>query len=228
MTNSDEYQNNTPFPHIVLDNFLDPSVLEKVLEEWPNDDEFSLKVCDTSVKYHLSESFKYGPNTKDLFDVLNSGVFLRQLEELTGIDNLIADPGLEGGGLHMIPQGGFLKMHADFNWHYSLNLMRKLNLLIYLNEDWNADWGGHLELMGPPDTMDTRVVVEPKFNRAVIFNTTSDSWHGHPYPLNTPDGVARKSLALYYYREEPPPEQRHSTLYRTDLETVEFKNNFYV
>ena len=41
-------------------------------------------------------------------------------------------------------------------------------------------------------------VVEPVFNRAVLFDTTQNSWHGFPQPITFPEGKMRKSFAVYY------------------------------
>jgi Rps23 Pro-64 3,4-dihydroxylase Tpa1-like proline 4-hydroxylase len=224
--NPREYQEANPFPHTVVDDFVEPKLLKRVLKEWPFEAHpaWYKKQAETSIKYSMNAFDAFGPNTQQLIIALNSQEFLSELERVTGIDGLLADPSLEGGGLHMIPRGGFLKMHADFNWHYTGNVMRKINLLLYLNEDWQKDWGGDLQLIGPPSVMDTNVLVAPQFNRCVVFNTTSDSWHGHPKPMTTPASVMRKSIALYYYRVEPAPEHKHSTIYREDLENAEFKN----
>lgn len=43
------------------------------------------------------------------------------------------------------------------------------------------------------------VTVEPVFNRAVIFATSDTSFHGHPEPMKLPEGVYRRSIAMYYY-----------------------------
>jgi len=231
ITDPKVYTQNTPFPSGVLDNFLQQDVVDAVLREWPEQEAFNTKAVGTSVKSSLSDSSKFGPETQKLFEVLNGVDFLKELERVTGIPNLIADPSLEGGGLHMITRGGFLKIHADFNWHLKMSKMRMINLLVYLNEDWNEEWGGHLELIGPPETLDTKVTIAPLNNRAVLFNTTSDSWHGHPEPLKCPENRQRKSIALYYYSaDEPQPEVAHYTLYREDLErpALEFENHYYL
>jgi Rps23 Pro-64 3,4-dihydroxylase Tpa1-like proline 4-hydroxylase len=131
---------------------------------------------------------------------------LRFLEDITGIAHLIPDPYLEGGGFHSIGAGGFLKIHADFNWHAKLNLHRRLNVLLYLNSKWSEDWGGDLELW---DQDMTRCVkkITPVINRLVIFSTTDSSFHGHPDPLMCPSDVIRKSIALYYYTAGRPEEE---------------------
>lgn len=118
--------------------------------------------------------------------------------------------------LHQTFGGGFLKIHADFNWHDKLKLDRRINVLIYLNKDWNDEYGGHLELW---DRAMTRCEVRelPVFNRMVVFNTTTHSFHGHPDPLDCPQEMTRKSIAMYYYTNGRPAHEKrgqHSTLYQ--------------
>lgn len=130
------------------------------------------------------------------------------VERATGISSLFRDPDMFGAGLHCIPRDGFLKMHVDFNkhpkgWH------RRVNMLIYLNERWEHEWGGHLQL-GLLDC----VKLVPIGGRCVIFETNNQSWHGHPNPLACPADVQRRSLAIYFYTEEPPAEEAHSTIYK--------------
>ena len=126
------------------------------------------------------------------------------LQKITGIEEtLIPDPYFEGGGFHEIKPGGFLKVHVDFHKNKKLQLSRRVNFLIYLNKDWEEEYGGHLELW-EKDMSQCVSKILPKFNRAAMFSTTGDSWHGHPDPLNCPEGKSRKSLALYYYTNGRP------------------------
>jgi Rps23 Pro-64 3,4-dihydroxylase Tpa1-like proline 4-hydroxylase len=134
--------------------------------------------------------------------------FLLWLEGLTNIKGLVPDPYLKGGGVHRIGRGGFLKMHTDFNFHNELRLYRRLNLLLYLNEDWQHVWDGGLYLGKGYEKY-----IEPEFNSMVIFETSETSWHGHPEPLRCPDGAHRDSIALYYYTAEGDAEKRMSTNY---------------
>ena len=58
--------------------------------------------------------------------------------------------------------------------------------------------------------------VAPLINRCVIFNTDAYSYHGHPEPLNTPNEITRKSIALYYYTASKKVYEdttAHSTMY---------------
>jgi Rps23 Pro-64 3,4-dihydroxylase Tpa1-like proline 4-hydroxylase len=137
---------------------------------------------------------------------------LKYLEELTGIDNLIGDELLMGGGLHKITSGGKLAIHKDYNVHPVKKMYRRLNLLIYLNKDWKREWEGNLELWDKDHTK-LEVSVEPLFNRAVIFTISEDSLHGHPVPLNTPENVSRNSIALYYFTEVNPSDNEHSVVF---------------
>jgi hypothetical protein len=124
------------------------------------------------------------------------------ISEVTGIPNLIADSGLEGGGLHQSGAGGFLNVHTDFSMHhYHKNWRRRVNLILYLNEGWQEAWGGAIELW---DSKMKHCVAKypPLFNQALIFNTDEKSFHGFPERLLCPSGVSRKSLALYYYTVE--------------------------
>jgi Rps23 Pro-64 3,4-dihydroxylase Tpa1-like proline 4-hydroxylase len=216
-TSSDAYRVADPFPHVVFDDFLDAELLRAVLAEFDAMDRSSWHYTQraTERKYSTEDFQHFGPNTRSVFTQLNAAVFLAFLENLTGITGLIPDPHLRGGGLHEIRRGGALGVHADFNFYSRLNLYRRLNLLIYLNENWQEDWGGDLELW---DRGGTRCVqrLSPIFNRAVIFDTSNFSYHGHPRPLQCPEERARKSLALYYYTVEAPAEDDrtpHTTLF---------------
>jgi hypothetical protein len=146
-------------------------------------------------------------------DALNSERFVRFLDELTGFEDLVPDPDMDGGGLHRSLAGGYLNVHADFTAHHKRPLWRRrVNLLLYLNRDWHEDWGGDLELWS---TDMARCVerVAPVDNRMLLFTTADDSYHGHPEPLRCPADVARQSLALYYFTVEAEPHVR-STHYR--------------
>jgi len=122
---------------------------------------------------------------------------------LFAIPGLVCDPELVGGGWHCIPRGGFLKTHVDFN-HLN-GYTRRLNLLLYLSPGWDRSWGGELRLCDR--------VIEPLFNRCVVFETSEKSWHGHPEPLTCPEGESRNSIALYYYTKGAEGAS-HCTVYR--------------
>ncbi|HIK15182.1 MAG TPA: 2OG-Fe(II) oxygenase [Leptolyngbyaceae cyanobacterium M33_DOE_097] len=214
------YANAQPFPHIVFENFLPEPVLEDVLEEFPKPEQIEWQSFKTAAEKKLaSRSEKQmGDATRFLLYQFNSSIFISFLEKLTGIEGIIPDPHFEGGGLHQIEPGGFLKMHVDFNRHRRLNLDRRLNLLLYLNKNWQEEYGGHLELWDKEITQCKERIL-PVFNRCVIFTTTDFTYHGHPEPLTCPEGWSRKSLALYYYTNGRPASElngvgKHSTIFQ--------------
>lgn len=215
----EEYAAAQPFPHIVIDNFLPESVLDEILEEFPKPKSIDWKKFENSAEKKLASKgeMQMGEKTRLLLYQLNSSTFINFLEKLTGIDGLIPDPHFVGGGLHQIERGGFLKMHVDFNKHGQLKLDRRLNLLIYLNKNWQEEYGGYLELWDSEMTRCEKKIL-PIFNRCVVFSTTDFSYHGHPEPLTCPEGQTRKSLALYYYSNGRPAheiaEEGHSTVFK--------------
>ena len=213
-----QYMSADPFAHIVIDNFLPDSILNEVLNEFPNPDEIQWKEFDNKSEKKLASvsEQQMGHATRFLLYQLNSSTFITFLEKLTGIDGIIPDPHFVGGGLHQIKPGGYLKIHADFNKNTRLKLDRRLNLLLYLNKDWSEGYGGHLELWDVKMKACQQKIL-PIFNRCVIFSTTDFSYHGHPNPLTCPDNRTRKSLALYYYSNGRPSEEvgsPHTTIFR--------------
>lgn len=197
------YRDAAPFPHIVMDDFLDAEVLRQVLTEFPDSANHSCFHRDQErLKYQFRPDQCEGLATRMLFAELNSRAFLAFLSELTGIQGLIPDPYHAGAGLHEIKRGGHLSIHADFPRHDVMKLDRRLNLLIYLNEDWEDDYGGALELWDR-DMKAAQQKILPVLGRAVIFNTARDTFHGHPDPLLCPPDRSRRSIATYYYTAAP-------------------------
>ena len=206
----DQYVTNKPFPNIYVDDFFNPDVLKEILNEFPD---LGSKKDDihyenpNEIKYASKGEHRFSDTIKTFMRFLNSQPFLEFLQELSGIkETLIPDPYFEGGGCHQIKKGGYLKLHVDFHKHKSMNLDRRLNVLVYLNEDWKEEYGGHFELW-EKDMSKAVVKIAPIFNRMAIFSTTGDSWHGHPDPLNCPEDRSRKSLALYYYSNGRPDDE---------------------
>jgi Rps23 Pro-64 3,4-dihydroxylase Tpa1-like proline 4-hydroxylase len=213
---ADEYSRARPFPNVVLDDFADENDLDAMLEEFPTPPAGAEGEEHGRGKTGVDDELLLGPVTRQFIRELNSSFFLEFLESLTGIRGLIPDPHLVGGGLHQTTRGGFLRVHADFNWHERLLLDRRLNLILYLNRDWKENYGGHLELWTSDMSRCERRVL-PVFNRCVVFSTTDSSYHGHPDPLTCPDAITRKSIALYYYSNGRPAAEvspSHLTLFK--------------
>lgn len=211
----DQYTGNSPFPHIVIDNFLPRDFLNRMRSEFPKREDGRFSDAHSKLKTGYQLEKIESPFISSAIEALNSSQFIEFLEEMTGIKGLIADPHQMGGGLHETARGGHLSIHADFNMHPRLKAHRRMNLILFLNEDWKEEYGGALELW-KTDMSACEKSVLPVIGRAVVFNTTSDSYHGHPDPLTCPDDVFRRSLALYYYTvpEKAQEMESHSTLFQ--------------
>ena len=209
------YQSAKPFPHMVFDNFLTPEAAAAAIAEFPDlhEHEWNAYLHTNERKFSNTEPETWGPTLQAILAELNSPRFVSFVSTLIGIDGLIPDPSLEGGGLHQSTRGGYLNMHADFTVHpHNRHWQRRANILVYLNEDWKPEYGGDLELWST-DMKQCVEKVSPIANRVLIFTTNEDSFHGHPIPMTCPEGVFRRSLALYYFSEEDDPVVR-STEYR--------------
>lgn len=197
---ADAYAAGDPFPHIAIDDFLPAPLIDLCLKKFPTSPDPDSQSFDRNQE-RLKTSYHpdyMEPALRRLFYAFNSRPFIKVVENITGIKSLIPDPYFLGGGFHEIGNGGHLSMHADFNHHKPLGLERRVNVLIYLNRDWKEAYGGQLELW----TTDMKRQVQsylPLANRCVMFTTTQQSMHGNPQPVAHPDGVTRKSIALYYY-----------------------------
>ena len=212
---SESYRGKQPYPYGGFDDFLPAEVLDHVLEELQTLPEAETTFNRPQEKLKTSYVPERLPTyTRNLFYVLNSRPFVQFLENMTGIKGLIPDPYFAGGGVHVVGNGGHLDIHADFNHNAILNLERRLNVLIYLNKDWEKDFGGSFEIWNHEMTEMVESFV-PLFNRMVCFNTGSTTWHGNPTPVNHPEGKPRMSLALYYYTATWDGTKRsHTTLFK--------------
>lgn len=219
-----KYAGAEPFSHIVIDDFLPQEIAQLCLDEFTSIGWGGVKASGGFDRAQERAKRQFAPEqlsapVRQIFHAFNSRPFIRVLENISGIEGLIPDPDFLGGGLHEIATGGHLSVHADFNHHKRLNLERRINLLIYLNKDWHEDNGGQLELWSEDMTQCEKSVV-PLFNRAVMFNTTNNSNHGNPQPINHPAGQSRKSIALYYYTATWDGSKReHTTQFRSRPDT---------
>jgi hypothetical protein len=196
-----------PFPWLTMDGFLREGIDRELASGFRE----ALSGKDPlAPKKHRHVKRKIGTMVREkmtepqrrFFDDLAHPAFMDYLERITGISPLFPDKELNGGGLHEIHAGGYLNVHVDFNFHPASKQHRRLNLIVYLNERWEEDWGGLLELW-PTDFSAAAARIVPLANRMVLFETSEVSYHGHPVPLAPPEGVTRKSLAVYYYSAWP-------------------------
>lgn len=195
-----------PFDHCVIDDFLQLDIARQLEAEFLAYDSPRYFVYKNPLedKKALNDWNAFAPTTYALFQYLMSAPFVSSLSQMVGT-HLYTDPGLHGGGWHIHGPGGNLNPHLDYSIHPKLGLQRKLNLIIYLSESLQQAHGGHLGFWASENGSPSELVTEiaPRFNRAVLFDTTQNSWHGMSRNLIQPEGIYRKSLAIYYLCDPP-------------------------
>ena len=194
-----------PYEHVIIDDFFDESFAESIAREFPTyDSNVWTSIYDNpiEVKRACNHWDKFPMHIYNAFTHFCSQEFNQILAKHFNVDTLVPDYGLHGGGMHSHKRGGKLNIHKDYSIHPKINMMRHYNIIVYVTPNWKSEWNGGLEMWShdektnkPKELIKT---IENKFNRAVIFNTTQNSWHGLPHDLNCPDNVSRNSLAAYY------------------------------
>lgn len=206
-----EFATAAPFPHLIVDDLFDQAVLDEVFAEFPDPSDARWKVYTGAEEAGKREGGRtlWGGVSRLLFDfLLHDPTWIRFLEDVAGIDRLVGSP--IGGGYHCSVGGARLDSHVDFTRDPASGLFRRLNVLLFLNPSWRSEWGGVLEL----GTGEAKVEVLPTWNRLVVFQTSSRSWHGHPVPVAP--GKVRRSAAVYYFTADAPEdfEGDHSTVWK--------------
>jgi Rps23 Pro-64 3,4-dihydroxylase Tpa1-like proline 4-hydroxylase len=221
----EQFTGAAPFPYISIDGLFPAEEITGMHRQlFTLGDEYWEKNNDQGIEVKWRSTWKSEYDipepAREYVRFFNSGAFLRELSRLTGIPNLISDPYYSGGGFNLIKRGGMLDVHVDGNWHDAMRVHRRLNLILYLNPNWQESWGGQLGFYD--DKGEKReVAIAPKGNRLVVFETHDFSYHGHPEPVQCPEDQARSSIILYYYTTAARPESQidvqdpHSALWRS-------------
>jgi hypothetical protein len=216
----DQFLSAKPFPHIKIDNFIEPDFARRVAAAYPafekaSNEGKSFVGVNERRKVQITDSNKFAAPIARLNEMLAAPSFLADLSYVTNIPKLLADAQLVGGGMHITGPGGRLDVHIDFNFMEDRNLHRRLNLLLYLNRNWQESWGGQIQLWDEK-VQNCLNAFTPQFNRCVIFETSEISYHGVvPVAPSAPD--PRISFATYYYTKEAPAHWTgvsHSTIFK--------------
>ena len=214
-----------PFKHLYCDNFFSTEFANALLDSFPKLDNSDLwdssndPEIEVKMRSKWQSEFDIPDTIVDAIRVLNSSLFLKSVSEKFDIPKLMPDPYFTGGGLNVTVSGGLLDVHVDGNYHDASGLNRRINAILYLNPGWQEGWGGEFGLYD--ETGDKLIKkIAPIHNRLVIFDTNDKSFHGLPDPLNFPEGLARRSIILYYYTKDERPSDQvtvnepHSALWK--------------
>ena len=194
---------HTPFDYCIIDNFFTSKIANQLCNLFPKYNsnvwhEYKNKI---EIKKTCNNWNSFDKLTYSTFRDLNSDTFVKLLSKRMKI-KLISDPGLHGGGWHIHANKGNLNPHVDYSIHPKINYQRRINLIIYLEKNYKASFGGHLGLWehDKEHNQPGKLIKEvfPKFNRAIIFDTSQNSWHGLSRKVSLPHNIFRKSIAVYY------------------------------
>ena len=211
-----------PFKHVIIENFFEPSFADRLLDDFPSfDPKLAINEGGQVGKKGVNPNIKeISPTYRELYEALGSAPFLELVSQLSGIPDLILDPKMFGGGTHDNHHGQELDPHVDFNYDITMQLHRRLNLIVYMNKEWRTEWGGAIEIhSNPRKPFENQIrAFDPLFNRAVMFETNEYSWHGFPRINLPPDKrhLSRKSISIYLYTKERPADEiapMHGTFY---------------
>lgn len=215
----------SPFKYTVIDNFLNADLANKAMEAFPplNDpcwEHSKDQGIEVKSRTTWTSEFDIPEDIIDVIRIVNSSLILTAMSDLFEIPKLMPDPYFSGGGLNVSEKNGHLDVHVDGNYHDASGLNRRMNLLIYLNPNWQEDWGGEFGIY-TDDGNTLANAVPPLFNRCVIFDSHDKSFHGLPNPINFPKNDPRRSIILYYYTKAERPREQvdisepHSALWRS-------------
>ena len=212
------YNQTFPYPYAYFDNLFDEAILDDVNREI-DEAQFTQDVrqidgIEVKTRSDFADNESLPPITRRVFELLNGGKFLTMVSKLTDISGLISDPYYDGGGINIIQNQGTLAVHVDGTTQHRMRVCRRINAILFLNDDWDPNWNGYHEQwvyqvpeLSPFDAhQQWRCVrkILPKKNRLLLFTTNDHSWHGHAGVLNVPESVQRRSLITYYYTSTRP------------------------
>jgi 2OG-Fe(II) oxygenase superfamily len=195
------YQSGTPFPHLVLDDFFSPQILESLPAEISalTADEWLLMANDSRERVlRMRSGVQLREAGMKLLSLVHSASFLYLLSEITGIWQLLPDPYLQGAGYAAMRPGDHFDIHSDRSVAYETGLTRRLAMIVFLNKDWRPEYNGDLELWSDDGTR-REVSIAPSFNRTVIFQVANPNYHGVPAPIACPQDRCRQSFIVYYH-----------------------------
>jgi Rps23 Pro-64 3,4-dihydroxylase Tpa1-like proline 4-hydroxylase len=217
------FADSLPFPHVVIDKLFPAETYAAISKAFPAPDSDIWKQPENA-HTHNKRVTKRGPfdikellyddQQRQIIREFNGAGFLHFLGLISGIHQLVPDPYLAEAGFHCSGNNGHLDIHADFSHHDRLDLERRINLIYFVNDEWQPGWGGELSLYD--EALAPIATIHPAGNRAVVFQTGPTAYHGHPDPMRLPAGIWRRSIAMYYYTVPRPNRERSAVVFPAD------------
>ena len=205
-----KFNRSTPFKHIVIDNFLETDLAKNIADSFPTMDSMKTKYKGLNENKAEDSSFEnFSESIQELNYFINSAYFTEWICSITGIEGLISINDRLGAGLHQGGNNSFLDIHIDYNIHPVKKLHRKLNLIIFFNEEWQTGWGGLLELWDKRNCFEK---ITPTFNRMVLFECSEISYHGYDF-ISCAENITRRSYYHYFFCAVPKGLSYHDTVF---------------
>ena len=211
------FNNARPFRFVVIDNAIDPLLAEKLAMEFPTIEEMKVKYKGINEsKSEHSDFENLHPSFQSLKQGFSNRTLIDTIEKISRIPVLETIHDRFGYGLHQGGRNSFLDIHVDYNLHPMEKKQRRLNLILFLNKNWQEDWGGALEFWNK-DVSKCMQSIPPLFNRCVIFECNEISYHGYSR-INCPEAESRKSFYHYYFSEPSKKLIFHDTIFKNKPE----------
>ncbi|MDB3892261.1 2OG-Fe(II) oxygenase [Alphaproteobacteria bacterium] len=204
----DEFLAGAPFPHLVLDDFLTEDFFSTVTSALNERKAMQMgKSFSTSVEMNKSISLnsEIPVPVQKIVASLNSDEWIENFRRLTGIKSLLATKhgNTKLANYHEMNASGFLGSHVDHSHEPETGTPHVLNIIVYLSDDWDSDFGGNTLLFNRTGSrMEKRV--EYKSNRALAFLHTPYSFHGVDRIVDGLE-VKRRNLYIDYYASDEQP-----------------------
>src|SRR6056300_955265 len=218
-------KNKWGFGRTHIDNFLDEETVHQLYEECKNAPKGGWTVFTRagSRMEEFNDLISLPTAHRVTYDIMHSGEFLYELEQMTGILGLLPDPHLVGAGYSIIRNSKELGCHYDFNWNDRIRLHRKLTSLLYITPDWKDEWGGHIQYYDDnvDKNKDAKLIesVSPRFNRFVINENVKEAPYHRVSEVNSPEDTPRCVIRFFYYistsepmKDDPP----HRSIYKSN------------
>jgi Rps23 Pro-64 3,4-dihydroxylase Tpa1-like proline 4-hydroxylase len=209
----EEFNNAKPFRFLVIDNFLEPKLAIDLSKAFPSLGQMNVNYKGLNEQKSEHSEFDNLPEFTELKKILSCYQITTAIEAITQIENTELINDRFGYGLHQGGKNSFLDVHIDYNLHPTEKKQRRLNLILFLNEHWEKNWGGALELWNKDVTVCEQSIL-PTLNRCVLFECNEYSFHGYS-KINCPDGITRKSFYQYYFTEAKSKIIFHDTIFRS-------------
>ncbi len=200
------FNNSSPMPHVIIDNFLPDNIFKDLCNDIKNypQEKWIVKSLGTSSIRKEARDFTKSPILNQILINLTAHNFVTWMGKITNNSGIIPDLHHLGAGLTSTPSGTNLGLHVDFNWNDTLKLNRKFNLILYANKSWEDDWNGYLEFWNKEST-ECLYTVRPSPNRLIFWEYEQDLIHGFTKKINCPPEVERQNLMTIYYTSNSTP-----------------------